>query len=209
MSVTAVIPVKGLSGAKQRLSARLNPAERKRLVLRLLARELEVLGTICHVERIIVVTSDERVRAVAEMQGAVVALEPDDGVNAAITAGVEAAARFGAENVVALHGDLAFVTASDLEALIEASVDGVFAIAPDRRGEGTNAIVLRRTAPIELRFGAGSYARHIISAQRAGQEVREITRAGLSFDLDTPSDLIEFRRRLRSASRQALERRTR
>lgn len=197
MTATAVIPVKGLGNAKQRLSPRLGKGERAALVLRLLARELDVLNSVESIERIIVVTSDERVRTLAEMKGAVVALEPDNGVNAAIAAGVEAASRFGAEKVVALHGDLAFISSDDVQALMDASADGVFAIAPDQKREGTNAIVLRRSAPIELRFGAGSYALHVTSAHAARQSVREILRDGLGFDLDTPANLLEYRRRMR------------
>ncbi|CAN5799744.1 hypothetical protein BH23CHL2_BH23CHL2_17540 [soil metagenome] len=197
MTATAVIPVKGLGNAKRRLATRLWSDERARLVLRLLARELDVLGSVDSIDRIIVVTSDERVKSLAEMKGALVTLQPDNGVNAAIEAGIAVAFGSGAETVAALHGDLPFIHAADVEALIQASETGVFVIAPDRKRIGTNAIVVRRTGPIGLRFGVGSFALHLAAARLAELSVREVERDGLGFDLDTPGDLIEYRRRRR------------
>ena len=197
MSITAVIPVKRLDRAKGRLAPRLSRRERGNLVLRLLSRELCVLQAVPEIDQTIVVTSDDDVRRIAEMKNAIVVLQPDSGVNLAIAAGVDAASRLDAETVLALHGDLAFVEPEDVEAIIQASEDGVFSVAPDLRGEGTNAIVLRRSAPIDLRFGSGSFARHLAAAAAAGQTVREIRRYGLAFDLDTPADLIAYRRRIR------------
>ncbi|MEZ4523522.1 MAG: 2-phospho-L-lactate guanylyltransferase [Thermomicrobiales bacterium] len=204
MNATAVIPVKGLRDVKRRLSSRLSSAERAGLVMRLVGRELDVLGAVERIERVIVVTSDERVKTLAEMKHADVALQPDNGVNAAIDAGIARAYEAGAQIVVALHGDLPFIVKSDVEALLDATGAGVFVIAPDRKRIGTNAIVVRRADPVPLRFGFDSYARHLDAATSAGTLVREVRRSGLGFDLDTPGDLIQYRRRrkLRDTDRQ-------
>jgi len=193
---TAVIPIKGLANVKRRLAARLRKHERAALVLRLLARELDVVASASGIGPIIVVTSEERVARVAEMHGALVALERDDGVNAAVQAGLERAYAVGAETVLALHGDLPFVETADVEALLAASAVGVLAIAPDRRLRGTNAIVVRRGMALGSHFGVDSYQRFVSAATAEGYTVRTVTTPGLGFDLDEPVDLLEYRARL-------------
>jgi 2-phospho-L-lactate guanylyltransferase len=143
--VIAIIPIKGLANVKRRLASRLRRRERAALVLRLLDRELSVLVATAEVDSVIVVTADDRVAKLAEMRGALIALHPDNGVNSAIQAGIEQANRQDAELIVALHGDLPFVETEDIEALIDASEPGTLVLAPDRRQQGTNAIVLRRS----------------------------------------------------------------
>jgi 2-phospho-L-lactate guanylyltransferase len=193
---TAVIPIKGLANVKRRLAARLRKQERAALVLRLLARELEVLSKTAGIERIIVVTSEQRVAAFAEMRGAVVALEPDDGVNSAVQAGLARAYAAGACRVLALHGDLPFVEVSDITALLKASAPGVLALAPDRRQRGTNAVVVQRGMELGRHFGVDSYRRFVHAAAANGLEVRAVARPGLGFDLDVPADLMDYRMRL-------------
>jgi 2-phospho-L-lactate guanylyltransferase len=197
MSATAVIPVKSLANVKRRLSTRLWRAERAALVLRLLERELDVLERSPRVERVIVVTFDERVKALAESKGATVALQPDDGVNAAIQAGIDRAHASGAQLMLAIHGDLPLIETSDVEAMLQACERAGFAIAPDRYRTGTNAIGLRRDVNLALHFGNGSFQRFLSEARARPVAARVVARPGLELDLDTPGDLIEYRRRLR------------
>lgn len=197
MRATAVIPIKRLANAKRRLSSRLGRAERAALVLRLLERELDVMERSPRIERVIVVTSDQRVAALAESKRAVVALQPDNGVNAAIQAGIEGARAMGAELTFAIHGDLPLIETSDVKAMLQASEQEGFAIAPDRNGSGTNAIALRQDVSLELQFGSGSFQRFLAETQGRSFTARIVARQGLELDLDTPADLLEYRRRLR------------
>lgn len=195
-TATAVIPIKRLAKVKRRLAARLNSRERARLVLRMLAHEIDVLHASAGIGRIIVVTSEERVATLAEMQGALVALEADNGVNTAVQAGIARAFCAGAETVLALHGDLPFVETADVDALLAASGPGTLAIAPDRRERGTNAIVVRRGIEVGRHFGTDSYQRFLDAAEADGLMVRTVLRPGLAFDLDVPADLLEYRLRV-------------
>jgi 2-phospho-L-lactate guanylyltransferase len=197
MKATAVIPVKGLANAKRRLSSRLWRAERATLVLRLLARELDVLERSACVERVIVVTSDERVIALAESKGATVALQPDNGVNAAIRAGIERANACGSQLIFAIHGDLPSIETADVEAMLQGCELAEFAIAPDRYRTGTNAIAMRRGVDLTLQFGTGSFQRFLSEARSRGVDAQIVARRGLALDLDTPSDLLLYREYLR------------
>ena len=165
--VTAVIPIKRLGNVKRRLATRLRSWERAALVLRLFDRQVKILAAMPEIERVIVVTADARVKTLAEMHGAVVALQPDEGVNAAVQAGVDEAFGAGATAVLAIHADLPFIEAIDIRKLLGASTPSVFAIAPDRRKRGTNAIVLRRGMDIELQFGVDSCHRFLAASELA------------------------------------------
>ncbi len=192
----AVIPIKSLANVKQRLASRLSQRERAELVLRLLEREVAVLRQSAGIDQIVIVTAGERVAALAEMHGALVALHPDNGVNAAVEAGIQRAYEEGAQSVLALHGDLPFVDVADIEMMLSASAPETLAISPDRRGIGTNAIVVQRGMEIRLQFGQDSYRRFVSSAQADGFDVRSVTSEGLGFDLDVPADLLDYRGRL-------------
>ena len=200
-SVTAVIPIKRLGNVKRRLTTRLRSHERAALVLRLFDRQMKTLIAMPEVERVVVVTADTRVKALAEMRGAVVALQPDRGVNAAIQAGIDEAFGAGAIKVLAIHGDLPFAEAPDIRKLIGASAPGVFVMAPDRRKRGTNAIVLRRGMALKLQFGANSCQRFLAASELGGFPVRQVSTDGLGFDLDLPVDLLVYRARLTASDR--------
>jgi 2-phospho-L-lactate guanylyltransferase len=62
------------------------------------------------------------------------------------------------------------------------------AIAGDRAGTGTNALVISPVGRIPYLYGIGSFAAHRRAAASAGATLEIVRRAGLSFDIDTPDD---------------------
>jgi 2-phospho-L-lactate guanylyltransferase len=100
----------------------------------------------------------------------------------------------GASAVLVLPADLPLVTSADIEAMIAlAEPTPALVLAPDRKGEGTNALLSAPPALIEYKFGPQSYANHRSSASAAGVRVVECRRPGLALDLDLPEDLVLFR----------------
>jgi 2-phospho-L-lactate guanylyltransferase len=93
-----------------------------------------------------------------------------------------------------LPADLPLVTSEDIEALIDL-VDPPPAVilAPDRRRDGTNALLAFPPALIEYAFGPSSYDRHRAEALAAGVRLAICDRPGLALDLDLPEDLGLFR----------------
>jgi 2-phospho-L-lactate guanylyltransferase len=65
----------------------------------------------------------------------------------------------------------------------------VVVIAPDRREEGTNALLICPAGLIEYDFGPGSYKRHCERARQAGARLEVVNLPSLSLDLDLPEDL--------------------
>ena len=95
-----------------------------------------------------VVCDDPEVAEWAVAHGALLLEEPGLGLNGAVTAGVDALAAAGAEEVLVVHADLPL--ASGLARL--AGLGGV-TLVPDRRDDGTNVALcaLSRGVPFQLR----------------------------------------------------------
>ena len=193
MSLRIVVPHRGLEAAKTRLASSLSPDERMFLASQLLQRVLKVAREVT--DDVVVITPSRALRESVEPAGARLVVQRGMGLNE----GLEQA-RFDAlvedvRTMIVLHGDLPNLQATDVQVLLDAlPADGSpgVAIAPDRAGTGTNALVLRPPGVIQFRFGAGSFAKHVAEVERAGVPLVAVNRAGLAFDLDTPEDLARW-----------------
>ena len=95
----------------------------------------------------------------------------------------------GATGVLSVSCDLPFLIPDELRALLETARQGDgLAIASDRAGTGTNALVMSPVGAIPYLYGLGSFAAHQDAARAAGLALNVVRRAGLSFDIDTPDD---------------------
>ncbi|MGE3918044.1 MAG: 7,8-didemethyl-8-hydroxy-5-deazariboflavin synthase CofG, partial [Hyphomicrobiaceae bacterium] len=188
--VIAVVPVKALSLAKQRLGAAILPERRRALVLAMLNDVLGTLAQVPAIERVIVVSRDAEVATTAAQHGARIVEEPPAAdMNAAIAFGLAAAAAEGAERGLVLPADVPLATPTEIEAVLRAASANGGAIVPDASGEGTNALLLPLPAPFELAFGAASFEGHKRRAKEAGVSLAVVDREGLSHDIDLPGDL--------------------
>jgi 2-phospho-L-lactate guanylyltransferase len=181
----ALIPMKPLAAAKERLAPALDPSERRRLSLAMLA---DVIDAARGFDRVWVLQSDADATAVAVAAGveAVDDPAPGLGLNASLEAATSRALRLGSSGVLVVSADLPSATADDLMALCERPDT---AVAPDRAGVGTNALWRSPGDVIGVAFGSGSFAAHTRLAREAGVGMRVVERPGLAIDVDTPDDL--------------------
>jgi 2-phospho-L-lactate guanylyltransferase len=198
--IVALVPVRSLSGAKSRLGEPLDPEERADLILALLRHTVEAARAARRLTGVMVVSMDPDLLERARAMGAATLRQETDGLNEAL---VEARLAAGAATaVVALPGDLPGVTASAIDQLAEAAELAmrqapdrpVVVLVPDRHGSGTNALLLAPPTAIDFHFGEGSRAAHAAAAGAAGATYLELD-GPLSFDVDTPDDLLEADRR--------------
>ncbi len=197
MKTAAVLPVKRLHSAKQRLSSGLGGEQRRTLAEAMVADVLEAIGAARAIERMIVVSGDPAVQELAAAAGAEVVPDPEDAghVEAAL-AGIARAEVEGAECVVLLPGDCPLLDPRELDRLLTGLPERYVAIVPDRHGTGTNALALRPPGAIVPAFGEGSRARHVAAAREAGIPFGVEELASLGLDLDTPADVIALTREL-------------
>ena len=191
MKATAVLPVKRLPSAKQRLAAGLGGEQRRALAEAMVADVLEAIGAARTIERTIVVSGDPIAQELAAAAGAEVVPDPEDAghVEAAL-AGIARAEVEGARCVVLLPGDCPLLDPRELDSLLTGLPDRYVGIVPDRHGSGTNALALSPPGAIVPAFGEGSRERHVAAARAAGIpfEVEEVP--SLALDLDTPADIV-------------------
>ena len=178
-----LIPVKAFNEAKARLSPALSGSEREDL-----ARTLaEAVLAACHPIPAWVVCEDDDIAAWAVSAGAEVIRSNEPGLNRVVRHGIAVLAELGFERVLVAHADLA-----DPRSLpLLADWTGVV-LVPDRRFDGTNAIIVPTNAAFSFSYGEGSFARHLSEAERLGHDMHIIDDAGLALDLDEPDDLAAF-----------------
>ncbi|NMB56049.1 MAG: 2-phospho-L-lactate guanylyltransferase [Leptolinea sp.] len=191
MSLWAIIPVKALRRGKTRLAGVLTEDEREVLNLSLLGHTLKVINQVEGIEQVLVVSSDTAVLALAREQGAKTVQEDGNpGLNTALHRATMVAQMYAAQGVLILPSDLPLLQTEDVKEMIQLSENPpVVVIAPDRRNEGTNAILIKPTGLIAYQFGDQSFSKHCSQAKRFNLNLKIVTSETLGLDLDLPEDL--------------------
>jgi len=189
-----VIPAKGFEGAKQRLSALLQPYERARLARATLTDTLTACGRARGLDGVGVVTCDAATAEVAKSLGAEVLWESTaQGHRQAVTFGVGICMQRGVTSMLTMPGDIPLLTAADVEAMAQLPDPPVpVVLAPNRDDLGTNALLLTPPDCLPFSFGHDSFERHLQMAaeRRLAVEIRRLPR--LALDIDEPEDLALF-----------------
>ena len=191
MSLWAIVPVKPLRRGKSRLSDVLTEEERIELNKRLLVATVETLKQVKSIDQILVVSRDPEALAAARGAGARTLLEnghPE--LNVGLTRAAMVASVYKAHGVLVMPADLPLLDPEDVQAMIALSKPAPsVVIAPDRRSEGTNALLLIPPDIIAFDYGPGSFQRHCERARIAGAQLDVIEANSLALDLDVPEDL--------------------
>ena len=191
--IAAIIPVAPLEAAKSRLGGALDAEERLDLAERLLARTVTTALQVGRLADVLVVSPDRDVWGRAATLGARTLRQRTRGLNGGLREARDDVVAGGAEAIVVLPIDLPFVTVEAIMGALEtvsgAGRDPVVALIPDRHGSGTNLLILRPPTAIDFRFGPGSRRAHREAALAAGATYAELD-GPLTFDLDTPADLV-------------------
>ena len=201
--IWAVIPVKELAGAKQRLAAFLTQDERHRLAVTMLEEVLDALVNTRRLAGIALVTLDPHATAIATRQGWRVITE---GVRTSHTGAVDAGrsilAAEGIAGILTLPADIPAATAAEIDAALAAHsafTPRAFTIVPAHDELGSNTVIVSPPLAVELRFGDNSYFPHLEAARAAGITPTIIQQPGIAMDIDHPADLAAFLRLPQSA----------
>ena len=197
MKVSALIPVKGFSNAKQRLSPLLDAADRE-LFAEVMFRDVlkQVLKARGLVETY-VVTGDNKVAEIAASLGAQLIREKaEKGETDAVDFARGELKQLGREAVLIIPGDMPLVRSADIEEVLAQVPEGArfpFALlVPSHDSMGTNALILAPPDIIKLRFGYDSFTYHMSQVSAQGLPLRFIENERLALDIDEPKDLERF-----------------
>jgi 2-phospho-L-lactate guanylyltransferase len=179
--VAVVVPIKSFALAKSRLADSLSADSRRELARHCAEAVLRAASPLS----VYVVCNDDEVAAWARANGAHVVVPGVLGLNAAATAGRDAARAAGHHRVMVAHSDLPH--AKDLASLCEVTADAV--VVPDRHGDGTNVLLVPCRGEFTFAYGPGSCAAHRAEAALRGLSMEVIQREDLTLDVDTLDDL--------------------
>ncbi|MCY4155812.1 MAG: 2-phospho-L-lactate guanylyltransferase [Gammaproteobacteria bacterium] len=190
----ALLPLKRLEQAKLRLAAVLTPEQRRQLGLYMLADVLDVLSGSAVIAGVTVLSCDADVISGARARGAE-ALDTgaDDGYTADVLKGIEHINGKCVNKALVIPADVPELSNEDLVLLDRAHQGGV-TLCPAVRDGGTNGLVFTPPLPIDLKYGAHSFAEFCQEAQQRRIPVNIVAPPGLARDLDRPEDLLALRR---------------
>jgi 2-phospho-L-lactate/phosphoenolpyruvate guanylyltransferase len=194
MDLWAVVPVKELDRAKERLAPQMSSELRRRLMLAMLEDVLAALAATPGLAGIAVVTIDPAARRLAANYGCrVVETGARDGHTGAVAAAARLLAEEAQPGMLTLPGDIPLVTPPEITQLLAAHRPApAFTIAPSRDERGSNAIICSPPDAVPLRFGEDSFLPHLRAAETCGIRPTVLRLPGIALDVDTPQDLAAF-----------------
>jgi 2-phospho-L-lactate guanylyltransferase len=191
--IAAIVPVGTLEDAKTRLGETLDAEERLDLAERLLTRTIDAALAVERLADVLVISPDREALQRASDLGARTLRQRSVGLNAGLAEARVDVIAGGADAVLVLPIDLAYVSATAIGAVLQplddAGAASIVILVTDRHGTGTNALALRPPDVIEFAFGPDSRAAHRQAAAAAGAALIEIE-SPLAVDIDTPADLV-------------------
>ncbi len=191
MTFWAIVPVKPLRRGKSRLAGVLTEEERLDLNSQLLIHTVDTLKEISEIEHVLVVSRDQAALSLARAHGARTVQEngaPE--LNVALTRATIVAKRYATRGVLIIPSDLPLISKEDVYAMLELVKDPpVVIVVPDRKKEGTNALLVCPVGLIEYDYGPNSFERHCQRARQAGARLEICELPSLALDMDLPEDL--------------------
>jgi len=199
--IWAIIPVKEMGDAKQRLSAMLSSSQRRALAEIMLGEVLDAVARSQGLAGVCLVTIEPFAEAMAQRLDARIITEgAREGHTGSVTAALRILAREGRGGMLTLPGDIPAVTAAEIDSVIMAHRPAPsFTIAPAHDELGSNAVICSPPGAVPLRFGDNSYFPHLDAARARGIEPVIVACPGIAMDIDHPADLAAFLRLPQSA----------
>jgi 2-phospho-L-lactate guanylyltransferase len=192
--IWAVIPVKEVQGAKQRLSAGVPDYLRGEFALTMLEDVLVAVSQARGLAGIAVVTVDQRAAVLSQKYGALILTgNARGGHSGAVAAAARQLAEEGIDGIMQLPGDIPLATADEFSTVL--SMHGPapsFTIVPSHDEFGSNTIIVSPPTAVPLTFGDDSFFPHLKTAKSLGIEPNIIRLPGIGRDIDNPTDLAEF-----------------
>lgn len=200
-----LIPVRSITGAKNRLARDLDERARTRLTLAMLTDMIAAARGARRLDAVYVVSADHEVLSFAEARAAEglpersldaspsdvigrASVAPSGGLNRAVhTAARDLSAR-GVLCLLTIPGDVPLITPAEIDGLFHAGGPQVILVRSES-GTGTNGLLASPPDVITPRFEGNSLAAHSAACAAAGIDCRTVELPGFSLDIDTFDDV--------------------
>ncbi len=186
----AVVPLKSIRRAKQRLASVLTPTERGELMLAMVGDVLDALTRTPGLAGILLVSRAPEAADLARQHRCELYAEA---AGADLSESVQAAGGYLMANrhvrgTLIVPGDLPLITAADVATILDQHQQ--ITLVPDSEGDGTNCIVSSPPNLIRYRFDGHSFKPHAEAAYGIGITPRIVRNDAFGIDVDTPRDLL-------------------
>lgn len=190
--IWAVVPLKEVAAAKQRLASVLTVAERQRLVEAMARDVVSALDRASSLDGVLIISRDPLAAELATNPKIEVIEEADGGdLNDAINEALGHLCNKGAHKALVIPADIPLVSDKDIEALMANAGEGV-CLSPAKGDEGTNALIFPLNSDFSVSYGPGSFLRHKNQAEQLGLPLKIIEESAFSLDVDRPEEFEEI-----------------
>jgi 2-phospho-L-lactate/phosphoenolpyruvate guanylyltransferase len=189
--IALIVPVKG-SNPKARLSAILEPRERKQLQLAMLEDTLQAIARAGKSDQTFVVTSNPEIVKFAGRFGVGGIEEASDaGVNEAVEGAISKLP--GYDGWLILPADLPLITAADIKNVFTLHRMGSpVIVSPSADYSGTNLLLMTKRRRIALHYDDDSFNKHVREATATGARAAVYYSENVSFDIDQAGDVHRY-----------------
>jgi 2-phospho-L-lactate guanylyltransferase len=190
----AVIPVKQINQAKQRLSPLLTSEERRDFFSAMLEDVLSVMVKIDFFEKIVLATNCPHGISIAKRHGVNhFETETDNGLNQAAYEAANHLIKNGIKHMFLIPADIPLITKGEINSVLKAHPPAPsLTIIPSNDKLGSNCLLISPPLEMPMKFGPDSYYHHQEIALKRGLKVNSMKLPGFGLDIDEPKDLFEL-----------------
>lgn len=199
MNMWAIVPVKPFNRSKSRLASILSPNQREALSRQMMEQTLKTLKLVPEITGILVVSRDQHALALARQHYDVQMVQESGApeLNEALTRATQMViATWNARSVLIMSSDIPLLSVQDVRGMINLADSIGVVLAPDRRRDGTNAMIVRPPSLIPYCYGDASLQKHIEETRAIGLEAQLFESPTIALDIDIPADLDLYREML-------------
>lgn len=185
-----LIPVKNLSGAKQRLAPILDQTSRTELAQAMLHDVVSAVAGWSGRPACAMVTGDPfAIELAAKYNFEVIPDPANPGETGAIEMATKVCMARCENNTLVIPADIPLIQADELKQIFTLAPAEGSVLAPAADGRGTNAAFRRPANLFPLRFGNDSFKPHLAAAKATGKVCIVLQLPGIGVDVDNPEDL--------------------
>jgi 2-phospho-L-lactate guanylyltransferase len=189
LKIAAIIPVKTFLNAKTRLRL---PVEKVEELCKIMLEEiLQVLSTSTKIEKIILVTKEQKAIEIGKKFNTVTIVdEKEEGVNQAVSLTDKYLLENNFIASVVFPQDIPYIKVEDVDFILRHQLHPNFAIiVPSRKFDGTNALVRMPIDLMKTHYDDNSYRNHMLTAKEHTMNVAMVFVKRVMLDVDSQEDL--------------------
>ena len=189
MKTAAIIPVKTFSNAKTRLQ--LPPDKVEALCKIMLEEILQVLSVSPKIDRIIIVTKEEKAIEIGKKFDTIVIIdEKEESVNQAVALADKYLLENNFTASMVFPQDIPYIKTQDIDFMLNYQMHPNFAIiVPSRKFDGTNALARMPIDLMKTHYDDDSYRKHMTTAKEHTLNVAMVFVKRIMLDIDDQEDL--------------------